>query len=81
MVEGLTAKNEVMLDGFNDGIALDDMNCQKAEYSGYKERVVADVLTCRLLEDSCGIIGALFELDRRCSGGHVLTRQIQIIPS
>ena len=25
IVEGLAAKNEVMLDGFNDGIALEDM--------------------------------------------------------
>ena len=28
IVEGLAAKNEVMLDGFNDGIALDDLDCK-----------------------------------------------------
>ena len=28
IVEGLVAKNEVMLDGFNDGIAPDDMDCK-----------------------------------------------------
>ena len=28
IVEGLAAKNEVMLDGFSDVITLDDMDCK-----------------------------------------------------
>ena len=64
IVEGLVAKNEEMLDGFNHVIALDDMECKlnlvfPTEQYGRK----AHIRTSGLLGEIFKIIGRIFESD------------------
>ena len=53
IVKGLVAKSNVLLDGFSDFIALDDMDCNKTGYSQQNKRVIKHTF---LLPGYLGII-------------------------
>ena len=58
IAKGLAAKDEVMLEGFNDVVAIEDMNCKSnwvvlTYQEGHKAHILADYL--EMTAGLCGV--------------------------